>query len=54
MTTHLNELVVGIGLDFLQILQRGAVIEAVHIDDVVLRVLLDEMDDHIGSTRCES
>lgn len=51
--TYLNELIVGIGLDLLQILQRGAVIETIHVDDIVLGVLLDEVNDHVGGTRCE-
>ena len=52
-STYLNELVIGIGLDLLQILQRGAVIETIHVNDVVLGVLLDEVNDHVGGTRCE-
>ena len=52
-STYLNELVIGIGLDLLQILQRGAVIETIHVNDVVLGVFLDEVNDHVGGTRCE-
>ena len=47
---HFNELVVGIGRNLLQILQRRAVVQTIHVDDVVLRVLLHQVNNNVGST----
>ena len=50
---HFNELVVGIGFNLLQILQRRAVIQTIHVDDVVLRVLLHQVNNNVGGTKIE-
>lgn len=48
---HFNELVVGIRLNLLQILQGRAVIQTIHVDDVVLGVLLHQVNNNVGGTR---
>ena len=48
---HFNELVVGIRLNLLQILQRRAVIQTIHVDDVVLGVLLHQVNNNVGGTK---
>ena len=50
---HFNELVVGIRLNLLQILQGRAVIQTIHVDDVVLRVLLHQVNNNVGGTTVE-
>ena len=50
---HFNELVVGIRLNLLQILQGRAVIQTIHVDDVVLGVLLHQVNNNIGGTKIE-
>lgn len=50
---HFNELVVGIRLNLLQILQGRAVIQTIHVDDVVLGVLLHQVNNNVGGTTVE-
>ena len=50
---HFNELVVGIRLNLLQILQGRAVIQTIHVDDVVLGVLLHQVNNNVGGTKIE-
>ena len=50
---HFNELVVRIRLNLLQILQGRAVIQTIHVDDVVLGVLLHQVNNNIGGTKIE-
>lgn len=50
---HFNELVVGIGLNLLQILQGRAIIQTIHVDDVVLGVLLHQVNNNVGGTTVE-
>ena len=50
---HFNELVVGIGFNLLQILQGRAVIQTIHVDDVVLGVLLHQVNNNVGGTTVE-
>ena len=50
---HFNELVIGIGFNLLQILQRRAVIQTIHVDDVVLGVLLHQVNNNVGGTKIE-
>ena len=50
---HFNELVVGIRLNLLQILQRRAVIQTIHVDDVVLGVLLHQVNNNVGGTKID-
>ena len=50
---HFNELVIGIRLNLLQILQRRTVIQTIHVDDVVLGILLHQVNNNVGGTRVE-
>ena len=50
---HFDELVVGIRLNLFQILQRRAVIQTIHVDDVVLGVLLHQVNNNVGGTKIE-
>ena len=50
---HFNELVVGIRLNLLQILQGRAVIQTIHVDDVVLGVLFHQVNHNVGGTKID-
>ncbi len=53
----LDELVVGIRLKLLDVLEAGAVVQAVEVDNVVVRIILHQTLDHMradeASASCE-
>lgn len=48
--TYLNKLVVWLVLDLLDIVERSAIIQAIHIHNLVLRILLHKSNHKMGST----
>jgi len=50
MHTYLDEVIVGEVLSLLEVVDRRAVIHLVQIGDVVLRILVQQVENHVGST----
>jgi hypothetical protein len=51
--SYLDELVVGLTRQAGEVLERGAVVELVVVDDLVVRVLVDQQRDRVRATTSE-